>query len=419
MAPSLSRTLPFWLAALILPVGCIPDPIVPGQAAPSASPTAAVSALPTPAVTPSADSSPSPSPSASATPSAMPSLASASITSVVGFGAKGYFGEGNDKATDAKLATPWGLSMDGTDLWIADSGNARLRKYRPDKEVVQTAIGTGVSGYNGDDKSAQNVNLSNPLFVVTAGSGNIYIADTYANRIRKVNKITGIVETVAGNGSGGYTGNGSPAVTASLANPTCVAVGGDETLYIADSGNHAIRRVASNGLISSVAGTGQGGFSNDGKAGSTAQLRYPEGVIAGESGAIYIADSGNNRIRKLSADGVITTIAGDGTQGFAGDGGPATKAVLSRPIGMARGSDGTLYFCDAGNYRVRAIRPDGTITTVAGNGTKGYSGDGGPALAAGFGLPAWVAIDAKGDLYVSDAGTGALDTRIRKITFSN
>jgi hypothetical protein len=429
MAPSLSRTLPLWLTALILPFGCTPDPIVPGSSTPgaSASPTATVSGSPFPVIsgdpspiaTPTANTSlPPDQPAASPSASAAPATMAGTIVSVVGVGAKGFYGDDNYAATDVKMASPWGISIYGSDLWIADSGNARVRIFRPDKNTVQTMIGTGSTGFNGDNKAATSTNLSNPMFVITSGAGHIYVADTYANRIRKIDKVTGILSTVAGNGSGGFTGDGGSAVAASLANPTCVAIGGSETLYIADSGNHVIRRVTSAGTITTVAGTGQGGFSNDGKTGTSAQLRYPEGVIAGEAGNIYIADSGNNRIRKLTADGVISTVAGDGTQGFAGDGGPATKAKLNRPIGMTMMADGSLVFADGGNARIRAIRPDGTIQTIAGNGTKSYGGDGGPALSASFGLPAWVARDDNGDLYVSDAGNGALDQRIRKITFT-
>jgi hypothetical protein len=412
MAPSLSRSLPYWLAAMLLPVGCNPDPASILPASPSAGPTAAASPTPAPSATPTPAP---PSPSASAKPAY--TVPAGTITSVVGYGAKGFFGDDHDKATDAKLQGPWGIAMAGIDLWIADSGNARIRRYRPDTNTVSTYIGTGQAGFNGDNKPLRQSNLSNPLFVLTAANESIYIVDTYANRIRKVDAVTGLVTTVAGTGGGGLTGDGGPAISATLANPTAAAVVGTETIYIADSGNNAIRRV-SGGTITTVAGTGQAGFSNDGKAGPTAQLRYPEGLILGEAGSVYIADSGNNRIRKLAADGILTTVAGDGTQGFGGDGGPATKAQLSRPIGMALAPDGSLFFADGGNRRIRVIAPDGTIHTVAGTGANGYAGDGGPALQAAFGLPAWIAQDAKGDLYISDAGTGSLDTRIRKITFN-
>jgi sugar lactone lactonase YvrE len=418
MAPSLSRTLPVWLAALLLPIGCVPEPVLPGGTLPSASPSAAPSESPTPAASPIAEpSQPSASDAPSAAPSAVPSALTATITSVVGVGAKGFYGDGGFKGTEVKMNGPWGIAMSGNDLWIADSGNARIRRYRPDTDSIDTVIGTGTAGFNGDDKTQQAVNLSNPLFVTTSGAGHIYVADTYANRIRRVDVTTARVTTLAGNGSGGFTGDGGEARLATLANPSCVAVGPNETVYIADSGNNAIRRVTSDGTITTVAGTGQAGFSNDGKQGTVAQLRFPEGVITDGAGNVYIADSGNNRIRKLTTAGVLTTIVGDGTQGFAGDGGPATKAKLSRPIGMALAGDGSLYFADAGNRRIRVVAPDGTIRTIAGNGTNAYAGDGGPALLAGFGRPTWVALDAKGNLYVSDSGSGELDQRIRKLTF--
>jgi sugar lactone lactonase YvrE len=347
----------------------------------------------------------------------MPTTPTATVTTVVGVGAKGFYGDDNYKPIEAKMMNPWGIAMDGSDLLIADSGNARIRRYRPDANLITTVLGTGTAGFNGDSKSVRDTNLSNPLFVLTAG-GHTYVADTYANRIRKVDATTGLVTTLAGNGSGGFSGDGGAAAFATLANPSCVAVGASETVYIADSGNHAIRKVSSEGSITTIVGTGQSGFSNDGKRGTIAQVRYPEGVILGPGGTLYIADSGNNRIRKLSPDGIVTTVAGDGTQGFGGDGGPATKAKFSRPIGMALAPDGSLYVADSGNRRVRVILPNGTIQTIAGNGTNAYEGDNGPALQAGFGRPTWLALDAKGDLYVSDSGTGELDQRIRKLTFS-
>ena len=212
-------------------------------------------------------------------------------------------------------------------------------------------------------------------------SGNLYIADTGNNRIRKVSA-TGIITTVAGNGSAGYSGDGGPATSAQLDGPEGVAVDGSGNLYIADTCNNRIRKVSATGIITTVAGNGSAGYSGDGGPATSAQLSLPAGVAVDGSGNLYIADSGNNRIRKVSATGIITTVAGNGSPGYSGDGGPATSAQLNQPAGVAVDASGNLYIADSSNNRIRKVSATGIITTVAGNGFDGYSGDGGPATSA-------------------------------------
>ncbi|MDQ3900600.1 MAG: hypothetical protein M3319_09200 [Actinomycetota bacterium] len=191
--------------------------------------------------------------------------------------------------------------------------------------------------------------------------------------------------TVAGTGSAGFSGDGGPATSAHLQNPEGVAVDSSGTLYIADYGNHRVRQVARDGVITTVAGTGRHGYGGDGGPATAAPLHFPYGVAVDSAGTLYIAEFGNHRVRQVTPDGVITTVAGTGSAGYGGDGGPATAAHLNRPCGVAVDDVGTLYIVDDYNDRVRQVTPDGVITTVAGTGSSGYSGDsgdGGPATAA-------------------------------------
>jgi RHS repeat-associated protein len=197
-----------------------------------------------------------------------------------------------------------------------------------------------------------------------------------------------VITTVAGNGTMGFSGDGGPATVAQLALPTGVAVGPDGSLFIVDSGTYRIRRVGTDGIITTVAGNGTTGFSGDNGPATAAQISSPSGIAIGLDGSIFIGDWNNNRIRRVGTDGLITTVAGNGTKGFSGDGGSATDAQLSGPIGVAVGPDGSLFFGDAGNLRIRRVGTDGIITTVAGNGTAGFSGDGGPAIAAQLSMAA-------------------------------
>jgi sugar lactone lactonase YvrE len=228
--------------------------------------------------------------------------------------------------------------------------------------------------------------------------GNVYIADLGNKRIRKVSG--GTITTIAGNGAAGFSGDGGPATSASLSAPYGVALDSTGSLYTADNDNNRIRKV-SGGTITTVAGNGNLGFSGDGGPATSASLAQPEGLAVDSSGNLYIADTRNHRIRKLSG-GTITTIAGNGTPGFSGDGGPATSASLYNPGGVAVDSAGNLYIADSNNNRIRKVS-GGTITTVAGNGNAGFSGDGGPATSASLNYPIGIAVDSAGDLYTADS----------------
>jgi sugar lactone lactonase YvrE len=246
--------------------------------------------------------------------------------------------------------------------------------------------------------------------VAVDSSGNIYIADTYNERIRKVST-SGIITTVAGNGAATFSGDGGAATSAELHGPSGVAVDSSGNIYIADTYNERIRKVSTSGIITTVAGNGTGGYSGDGGAATSAELYYPSGVAVDSSGNIYIADRNNDRIREVSTSGIITTVAGNGTWGYSGDSGAATSAELYGPSGVAVDSSGNIFFVEDGNNRVRKVSASGIITTVAGNGTGGYSGDGGVATSAELYTPYGVAVDSSGNIYIADLN----NNRIRKV----
>ena len=338
------------------------------------------------------------------------SLASAqngTITTVAGSGIYGFSGDGGP-ATSAELSYPFGVAVDASgNLFIADSDGNRIRKVSANG-IITTVAGNGSTGFAGDGGPATSASLSQPGGVTVDVSGNLFIADTLNNRIRKVSA-NGIITTVAGNGSVGFAGDGGAATSATLSQPEGVTVDAVGNLFIADTLNGRIRKVSANSIITTVAG---GGRLGDGGPATLAELSFPFGVAVDAFGNFFIADSLNNRIRKVSANGIITTVAGNGSVGFAGDGGPATSASLSQPEGVTVDTSGNLFIADRDNNRIREVSVTGIITTVAGNGTGGFSGDGGPATSASLSLPYGVAVDAHGSLFIADG----LNNRIRKVS---
>ena len=306
------------------------------------------------------------------------------ITTVAG-GGTGDLGDGGP-ATDATFSThPMRVTGDRTgSLFVADAHHARIRKIDTAANTITTVAGCGVEGYSGDDGPAVHAQIASPHGTALDRYENIYIADLKNDRIRKVDASTGIITTVAGTGEHGYSGDGGLATDAMLASPIAVYASADGDLYIADHRNSRIRKVdAATGIITTVAGTGEQGFHGDGGPATQAAISLPRDVALDSNDSLYIADGANNRIRKVDPDGTITTIVGTGRGKFSGDGGPAQKANLSMPYSIALDRDGNLYIVDTGNRRIRKIDAStGIITTVAGNGSYGYSGDGGPATDA-------------------------------------
>ena len=342
------------------------------------------------------------------------------ITTVVGTGERSLTGDGV-AATAAALIVPWGVAADGTgNLFIADTLNNRIRKVDGVTGIITTVAGTGCipalqeSCLLGDGRPAVQGALVNPQGVEVDEAGNLFIADRDNNRIRKVDGATGIITTVAGTDSLGFSGDGGPATTAELNEPFDVAVDGSGNLFIADTFNLRIRKVdATTGIITTVAGTGELGLSGDGGPAIAAAFSGPTSVAVDEAGNLFIADESNHRIRKVDgATGIITTVAGTGGQGYSGDGGPATSAMLFAPVGVAVDGMGSLFISDRGNGRVRKVDGvTGIITTVAGTGEAGLSGDGGPAGAAILFSPIGLTLDGAGNLFIADTG----NSRIRAV----
>jgi hypothetical protein len=329
------------------------------------------------------------------------------ITTVAGNGL-GAFSSNGVAATLAGMS-PSGVAVDGLgDLFVVDTGNNRVREVGPSGIIVPLA-GNGAAGYSGDGGPATNASLWEPSGAVVDSSGNIYVADKSNNRVRKVGT-NGIITTVAGNGTNAYFGDGGAATNASVANPIGLVLDGYGNLFIGDYQNNRVRRVDTNGIITTVAGNGTNGFSGDGVAATNASLANPAGLALDLFGNLYIADSGNHRVRKVGTNGLITTVAGAGLAGYFGDGGPATNAFLEAPMGIVLDLSGNLIVTDTTEH-VRTIGANGIITTLAGNAGYGFSGDGGAPTNADLSDVYGVAADGVGNLFVADYG----NNRIRQI----
>jgi sugar lactone lactonase YvrE len=316
----------------------------------------------------------------------------------------GFSGDGS-AATTAQLSDPYGVAVDTSDhMFIADYGNDRIRKASLGG-TINTAAGNGTGYFAGNGVLGIRASLFNVTGAVPDASGNVYIVDQNNCVIRKVAASTGIISTFAGiAGSCGYSGDGRAATSALLNNPAKAVPDSAGNVYIADAANHVIRKVtASTGHISTVAGTpGSSGYSGDGHAATSARLFYPEGLTLGSSG-LYVADTYNQRIRKVNNSGVITTVAGNGTQAYAGDGGSATKAALNQPTDVAVDASSNFYIADSSNQRVRVVNPSGIIHTFAGNGRAGFEGDGVAATHTSLYYPTQIAVDAAREVLISDS----------------
>jgi sugar lactone lactonase YvrE len=317
------------------------------------------------------------------------------VSTIAGTGVAGFGGDGGP-AIAAKLNSPWGMAISGTNLYVADFANNRVRIINLITGVIKTFAGNGVAGFSGDGGLAVAAQLNGPTGIGVDGVGNVYIADVYNHRIRRVDA-AGIIKTVAGNGGGGFTGDGGPAVLAEIGMVNGLDVD--------------VRMVAG-GIINTIAGTPwTPGFAGDGGPALGAELNYVNDVLITPAGDLFIADLGNQRIRSVMG-GTINTFAGNGTMGFAGDLGPAIAAEIHNPAGMAWGCQRTLFFCDVDNNRIRKVDPSGIINTLAGSGAAGFAD--GPALTAQFNRPIKVVFDGCGNMYVTDF----VNNRVRKISGS-
>ena len=267
---------------------------------------------------------------------------------------------------------------------------------------LSTFSGTGTAGSSGDGGAATSAQLNGTSGISVDVSGNVYIADSGNNKIRKVNS-AGIITTFAGTGAQGSSGDSGAGTSAQLSGPTGVSVDISRNAYIADSGNNKIRKVTSTGIITTIAGTGTVGSSGDGGRATSAQLSNPTGVSVDISGNMYIADCDNNKIRMVTGTGIINTIAGTGTSGSSGDGGAATSAQLNHPNGVSVDVSGNVYIVDDGNNKIRMVTSTGIIITIAGTGAWGSSGDGGAATSAQLSNPQGIALDQSGGFYIADS----------------
>lgn len=321
------------------------------------------------------------------------------ISTFAGNGAAASWGDGG-AATVASINHPIGIARDGSgNIYVAENQGHRIRKITP-SGIISTVAGTGTAGYSGDGGPATSAKLFEPYWVDVDNSGNLYIADAFNNRIRKVSP-SGIITTIAGTGVGSYTGDGGAATAATLYTPTCVRVDNAGNVFFTDNSNNAIRKISTTGIITTVAGNGTLGFSGDGGPATLARLHNPSSVWPDAVGNLYISDAQNNRIRKVNTSGIITTIAGTGGTSFAGDGGPATAAQLQVPQEAIMNAAGDLYIADNWHHRVRKVSPSGIITTVAGT-TMGFSGDGGPATAAKLNYVNGICFGTSGTIYIAD-----------------
>lgn len=328
------------------------------------------------------------------------------IYTLAGNGWSGYKGDGGP-ANNAELYDPQNQVFDAAgNLYIIDSQNNCIRMVNTGG-IISTFAGIGTQGFSGDGGQASAAQFKAPTGIAIDASGNIYVADNANNRIRMINT-SGIISTIAGNGSKGYGGDGGPATAAKLNAPEAVAADPIGNIYIADYYNNRIRKVNISGTISTAAGTGTGGFSGDGGAATAAKINGPTFVYVDASGNVFFTDGGNNRVREINTSGIISTVAGNGVANFSGDGGPATDASLNNPSGITMDQSGNMYISDQSNQRVRMVNTGGTISTFAGMGTFGYSGDGGPATDAELFDPCGLTVDASGNLYIADQQNDAV-----------
>ena len=333
------------------------------------------------------------------------------LTNVAGSGHSGYSGDCGS-ALKAKMNVPAGLAFDGKgNLYIADRANHRVRKVNK-KGIITTVAGNGTAGFSGDGGPATKASLNLPSGIVVDNQGNLYIADRSNNRVRVVNS-KGIIKTFAGNGQNGYHGDNMPAVKATLDKPFGLALDKHNNLYIADRGNNRVRKVDSSGMISSVAGDGGFYYIGDNGPAYRASIAGPTGIAVDDEGNIFIADRQNNRIRMVDKLGMIRTIMGTGQQDYNGDSELARETNLHLPFSVALDKNGDLLVIDRSHYRIRKLIMKGNrVTTVAGNGVKQFGGDGGPSQGANLEFPHGIDVDSKDNVIFSDKA----HYRIRKIT---
>jgi sugar lactone lactonase YvrE len=339
-------------------------------------------------------------------------LRSQNVYTYAGTGTAGFSGDGGS-ALFAQIDTPVGIAIDGSgNIYFCDFGNYRIRKITP-SGLITTIAGGGTSTVDGVPATTAKLG---PLRSITLdGSGNIYFTELGPHRVRRINT-SGILNTIAGgNNIGAFSGDGGPAISAQFNNPSGIAVDASGNIYVADYSNNRIRMINSVGTVTTIAGIGTNGFSGDGGPAISAQLSSPIGIVLGTSGNIIFTDYYNYRVREINSSGIINTIAGTGTLGYSGDGGPATMANIGRPSGITRDVVGNIYFTDDWYSMIKKINTSAIINTLGGAAGIGYAGDGGPAALAKFHGTYGIVIDNVNNIYVTDG----LNNRIREVCVSS
>jgi DNA-binding beta-propeller fold protein YncE len=340
-------------------------------------------------------------------------MAGYTITTAVGTGEKGFAGDGGP-AMEAMLNGPFDLAFDPAgNLYFADTFNHRIRRVDARSGIIATIAGSGAAGYGGDGGPATEAALNEPYGVVVDRAGNVYTADRKNACVRRIDAKTGVITTFAGTGAAGYSGDGGPAARAGLAEPNGLAFDpAERRLYIADVADHRVRLVGmASGVITTLAGTGAAEHSGDGGAARAAGVFGARAVKVAPDGTVYILERQGSTLRRVDpVNGVIATIAGTGARGYGGDGGPASAAVFDAPKEMALDRDGGILIVDTENHAIRRIDPaSGVVTTIVG-GHQGGEGDGGPATAAGLDRPHGAVVGPDGAIYIGDTN----NHRIRK-----
>lgn len=336
------------------------------------------------------------------------------ISTFAGNGNIGNAGNGS-AAANAQLSQPVDVTVDSSgNLYIADRASNTVREVAASTGIINSASAGNASLSSAMRSSvAGSITFNHPSTVAVDPSGNLYVLDQASNTIRRVSAPTGTLAIVAGSalGRSGFSGDNGQATAAQLNNPSGMAFDPSGNLFIADTGNHRIREVAaSTGLITTVVGNGTAGYSGDGGLASAAQLSSPSAVATDSKGNLYIADAATATVRKVDIrTGLISTVAGTGIVGFSGDKALANAAQLNSPQGITVDAYGNLFIADTGNQRIReVVAGTGIISTIAGNSTQGYSGDGGPSSRSVLNNPYATAVDASGNLYIADSGNGVI-----------
>ena len=341
------------------------------------------------------------------------------ISTFAGTGNPGTLGDGQGSLYAELDGISAGAIDDSGNFYIADFDNCLIRKITPDG-IISTVAGTGVIGYSGDNGPATKAKISGPSGLAVDHEGNLFIADYRNNVIRKVTP-AGIISTFAGTGHAGFSGNGGRATAAALSAPGAVAIDRNNNLYISDCDNNCVRVVTHAGIINNFAGngagaaTGSGTFSGDGGLAINAGFNNPRGLAIDAAGNVYIADCFNQRIRKVTKAGIVTTIAGDGEAGFSKDSVNSLNSHLNYPNSIAVDSRGFVYISDHTNHRVRCVNNSHIIVTIAGTGEQGFGGEKGPANLANINGPSFVLLDHYGNLFIGDRG----NNRIREVSCSS